>query len=176
MQTEYFVLNQTRTNQNKRSRKGLLLAGSLVVVGTVAALCLLGNRQQSETLGLFAEGGNLETEQAFMQFLAQYGKTYASKTHINTRYQNFVNNFKAIREHNSQGHDYEMGINQFSDLTIEEFTDLYHKDGLAMPTEEARKPLRHPSLQAAKKSHDKPASLPDKVDWREAGKVTTPQD
>lgn len=69
-----------------------------------------------------------------------------------------------------------MGVNQFSDLSIEEFTDLYHKDGLAMPTEEARKPLRHPSLQAAKKHNDKPEGLPDKVDWREAGKVTTPQD
>ncbi len=43
-----------------------------------------------------------------------------------------------MKEHNSKKLDYEMGINQFSDLTLEEFTAAYHKEGLAMPTLEAR--------------------------------------
>ena len=167
-------MNNSSTVNPKKSRKGLILAGSLVVVGTVAALCLMGNRNSTlSTLNLHAEGGDLESEQAFMHFLASYGKTYSSKSHMNTRYQNFVDNFRAINEHNSQKLDYEMGINQFSDMTLEEFTTNYHVEGLAMPTLEARQqPFKHPHLEAAK---PKPKEgLPDKVDWREAGKVTKP--
>lgn len=109
-----------------------------------------------------------------MQFLAQYGKTYATKNHMNSKFQIFSKNYKAIKEHNSQGHDYEMGVNQYTDLTIEEFTELYHKEGLAMPTPEQRKNKRI-HLRAIAKDNGK-NDAPDFVDWREAGKVTVPQD
>ena len=59
-----------------------------------------------------------------MNFLASYGKTYASKSHLHTRYQTFASNYKKIKEHNSNAEKtHEMGINQFSDLTLEEFTE-----------------------------------------------------
>lgn len=57
-----------------------------------------------------------------MQFLAEYGKTYSTKSHLNSKFKVFAQNYKAIKEHNAQKHDYEMGVNQFSDLTLEEFT------------------------------------------------------
>ncbi len=125
----------------------------------------------SSGLSLYGEGGDAETEAAFMQFLASYGKTYASKSHLSSRYKTFVANFNAIKEHNAKKLDYEMGVNQFSDLTVDEFSQIYLKDGLAMPTEEerTRQLTSRPSLQASKK-----AGLPEKVDWREAGKMTTP--
>jgi C1A family cysteine protease len=41
---QYFVLNQNNTGLKKKSRKGLLIAGSLVVVGTIAAVCMMNSK------------------------------------------------------------------------------------------------------------------------------------
>jgi hypothetical protein len=77
-----------------------------------------------------------------------------------------------MHAHNSRGHDFVMGINHFSDMTIEEFTEHYHKEGLAMPTKEAR--LKHSKAHHLLGSKKKSEGVPEKVDWREAGKVSTP--
>lgn len=108
-----------------------------------------------------------------MNFLAQYGKTYSSKSHLHTRYQTFASNYKQMKTHNAKSDKgYEMGLNQFSDLSLEEFTDQYHKDGLAIPTEET-KVVHKPHLGATLVIE---SETPDNVDWRAAGKVTIPQD
>lgn len=35
-----------------------------------------------------------------MQFLAKYGKTYATKSEINSKFEVFSKNYDAIKEHN----------------------------------------------------------------------------
>jgi hypothetical protein len=47
-----------------------------------------------------------------------------------------------------------MGINKFSDLTIEEFSSLYHKNGVAVPLNRREKKMK---LQTAMVDDDKEA-------------------
>jgi Cathepsin propeptide inhibitor domain (I29) len=64
-----------------------------------------------------------DKEQAFLHFLARYGKTYASKSVVSSRFDIFSRNYDRIQEHNSlSGERFQMGINQFSDMTEEEFS------------------------------------------------------
>lgn len=56
-----------------------------------------------------------------MQFLAKYGKTYATKSDIHSRFQIFSANYDRIQEHNEKEDAYKMGINHFSDMTEDEF-------------------------------------------------------
>jgi hypothetical protein len=53
-----------------------------------------------------------------VQFIAKYGKTYASKTDMGTRFDIFSENYDIIKQHNSQENEaYKMGVNQFTDLS-----------------------------------------------------------
>jgi hypothetical protein len=66
-----------------------------------------------------------------MQFLAKYGKTYATKSDLSTRFTTFSENYDRIKAHNSLGGErFRMGINQFSDMSLDEFTALYGKHGV----------------------------------------------
>ena len=79
-----------------------------------------------------------------MRFVAEYGKTYTTKSHLNTRYEIFAKNFEMIKTHNAnEEKHYEMGVNKFTDMTHEEFLEHYHKHGLKMPTEEQRLAHHH---------------------------------
>jgi hypothetical protein len=37
---------------------------------------------------------------AFMRFIAEYGKTYATKSHYNSKYEIFAKNYEEIQRHN----------------------------------------------------------------------------
>ena len=77
-----------------------------------------------------------------MQFVAQFGKTYATKNDVNSKYDVFVQNYRQMKAHNEVSTTYQKGINKFSDLTIEEFTSLYHKNGLAVPLNRREQKMR----------------------------------
>lgn len=112
-----------------------------------------------------------EKEAAFINFLARYGKTYASKGDMAGRFEVFSQNYDAVQAHNSAGERYQMGINQFSDMTLQEFSSMYGVSGLVQ--KQSTKASR-PNLRDAK-DQAKPA-LPDLVDWHAAGKTTVPSD
>lgn len=78
--------------------------------------------------------------------------------------QNFANNHDIIEKHNSEGHPYTLGHNEFSHLSLDEFRQ-YMKLGLDRPQEKSLAS----SLHAA--PIDK-SGLPGSVDWRAAGAVT----
>jgi len=67
-----------------------------------------------------------------MQFLSKYGRSYASKEDVNHRFDTFSANYDKINEHNAQSEHLKMAINQFSDLTEEEFAQHFTA-GLAVP-------------------------------------------
>lgn len=68
------------SNQQK-SRKTTF--GKLIIVGTVAAVCavaaLFSSSTPSSGLNLVDLSARIEVEQAYVEFLAKYGKAYASK-------------------------------------------------------------------------------------------------
>lgn len=68
--------------------------------------------------------GDIETN--FQRWMVQYGKTYAvGSTEYWYRLSIFSDWVKKIDQHNSEDHPWKMGINQFTDLTPEEFRKLY---------------------------------------------------
>ena len=56
----------------------------------------------------------------FSEFIKSYNKEY-SDTELITRFSIFKDNLQKIDVHNAAGHSWKMGINQFADLTADEF-------------------------------------------------------
>lgn len=61
----------------------------------------------------------------YMQFLARFGKSLSSTAEFESRFSVFSENLKQVNLHNSK-HDstFKMAINQYSDLTPDEFMQL----------------------------------------------------
>lgn len=66
-----------------------------------------------------------------------------------------------------------MGINQFSDMSTEEFSQLYGKGGLKRSNEGKKKSLLKQKLMD---NDEQQVELPEFVDWHKEGKMTEPQD
>ncbi len=55
---------------------------------------------------------NKEIEEAFVQYIAKYGKTYASKEEVTKRFDNFARSYKIIQKHNQGSQrSFEMELN-----------------------------------------------------------------
>lgn len=68
---------------------------------------------------------HLEISQ-FAQFRTEFEKKYSSTQELDYRFNVFLKNLQIIENHNSdQTNTYTLGVNQFSDLTFEEFSAFY---------------------------------------------------
>ena len=69
----------------------------------------------------FARADQLQSIlQKFIQFSARYGRSYASILHHNQSFDVFQENLRLIEKHNSKEEvDFKMGINPYSDLTMD---------------------------------------------------------
>ncbi|KAL4573602.1 hypothetical protein LXL04_020413 [Taraxacum kok-saghyz] len=76
----------------------------------------------------------------------------------------FNDNLRYIEEHNSGEHSYKLGLNKFADLTNEEFRLGYTR---AIPQ------LKSNDVKSDRYSLRSGDVLPDAVDWRSKGAVTT---
>lgn len=104
----------------------------------------------------------------FTAFQEKFNKYYEDLDTLRNKYEIFKNNFKFISEHNSKlGNSYILGINQFSDMTNDEFkqirNDGYFLDNLEM---------------YLCSSYNTPASssAPSSIDWRFKNAVTSVKD
>jgi len=61
-----------------------------------------------------------EYQTAFGDFMTEHSKTYCAEELLD-RYINFKSNLDFINEHNAQESSYKLGMNQFGDMTNEEF-------------------------------------------------------
>merc|ERR1712179_428866 len=104
-------------------------------------------------------------QREFAAFKAKYGKVYKDYDEEVARYEIFRYNFEAVRKQNKMMKSYTVGINQFSDLTHQEFKDQYLG---------YKNPSNIHSLDK-KTSEDISIStkdLPASVDWREKGAIS----
>lgn len=92
-----------------------------------------------------------------------YSKSYKSLHDDNLRYQIFKSNLELINTHQTKYErgevSYTLGINQFADLTDEEFSKTY---------------LRYRMLETEYTKRFEPPgnfSAPDSIDWRSTGAV-----
>jgi len=108
-------------------------------------------------------------EVQFARFREQFGKTYHVKAEFERRFTVFQQNLRKYEQHNKSGASWTMGVNQFSDLTDEEFETQHmggYKKTPGMTT--ATRSLAAPTKRAAQ--------LPESVDWREKGAISPVKD
>jgi len=102
----------------------------------------------------------------FEVFVAKFRKEYASVEERARRMLIFIGHLEQVRHHNAQNTDYALEINEFADMSSEEFgaTHLgYQRRGLGSAA---------PSLGVHTFSG---VELPAAVDWVSAGSVTAPK-
>lgn len=108
--------------------------------------------------------------QQWLQYKAEYGKTYRNLEDEWRRFNIFLSNKDIVESHNSR---YELGeltytvaLNQFADMTNEEFR--------ARLVPQSRGPSDSSSAKSATPTHH--TEIPESIDWRSAGAVTEVSD
>jgi len=97
-----------------------------------------------------------EITNEFASFVKTFGREYRTVEETVTRYKIFAENYKKIQEINEVETDFKLGVNQFADLTDEEF-----KSYLTLA----------PSRTPCKLRHNKVKPQPI-IDWRKEGAIS----
>lgn len=77
---------------------------------------------------------NTEHLDEFVKFKSQYNKTHSTQEELEYRFAVFQKNMEEINRVNSLNLTYELGVNQFADLTFEEFKSQYLSVEIDNPT------------------------------------------
>eukprot|EP00441_Pelagodinium_beii_P019062 CAMPEP_0197661292 /NCGR_PEP_ID=MMETSP1338-20131121/51371_1 /TAXON_ID=43686 ORGANISM="Pelagodinium beii, Strain RCC1491" /NCGR_SAMPLE_ID=MMETSP1338 /ASSEMBLY_ACC=CAM_ASM_000754 /LENGTH=394 /DNA_ID=CAMNT_0043238823 /DNA_START=38 /DNA_END=1219 /DNA_ORIENTATION=- len=109
-----------------------------------------------------------DADREFKRFVEKWNKDYADAEEQEHRFNIFRSNLHHVEEENAKGHSYELELNQFADLTPEEFA-LTHL-GMKMPV----KPWG--SLKHLGTHRYSGVALPASVDWSANGAVTNVKD
>jgi C1A family cysteine protease len=105
----------------------------------------------------------------FSLFRDRFRKMYSSDEEIDERFEIFRSNVRSIIEHNIvPGQNFTLGVNQFSDLTPEEFKALYINSGFQSSTSVGSYGCKTYTSAAS--------SAPASLDWRQKGAVTSVKD
>ena len=104
-----------------------------------------------------------DIQKAFDQFLKDFSKDY-DDVEKQARFGAFADNYEYIQRENAKGHSYTLGLNEFSDMTLDEFK--MNRLGLQVPDSMWGS---LPSLGTHKAGN---GTLPSSVDWR--SKAVTP--
>lgn len=93
-----------------------------------------------------------------------HNKQYETDTEEGARYAIWRDNLRKIQQHNSEGHSYTLAMNQFGDLTVDEYRFFFLglRSHFSNETEQQGSSFLPPSG----------VTLPDTVDWRTKGYVT----
>ncbi|KAM1007942.1 hypothetical protein COP2_004575 [Malus domestica] len=104
------------------------------------------------------------------QWMKKHGRLYQDSVEKERRFHIFKNNVEFVEKFNSEGNKtYRLGINQFSDMTNEEFLRYY--TGYKQPTEStssADASFMYENLSLT--------DVPPSIDWRDNGAVTPVKD
>ena len=103
----------------------------------------------------------------FSNFLERFSKRYENFEEFSSRFQTFRANLRDIIQHNSiPDKNFTMGVNQFTDLTAQEFKDRY-VTGIKLANVEA---------SGCSTFSGTGKTVPDSYDWRSNGAVTNVKD
>lgn len=100
----------------------------------------------------------LKASSAFRAFQAKHSKSYSSPQEVEYRMAIFADNLQYIEQSNAQGKSFELGVNQFSDMTFEEFSKFYLME-----------PIQN---ELSDPAYDLPLPTAETKDWVKAGKVS----
>jgi len=100
---------------------------------------------------------------SFNSFKSLYGKQYLNEAEEDYRFSVYKDNLDIIEEHNRKNLGFTLGMNQFGDLTAEEFKNIYM--GLTINASNLEQ-------TGDVHTHNPLFELADSVDWRTKGVVT----
>lgn len=104
-------------------------------------------------------------EQAFADFASRFKKRYSDEAERADRFAKFKATYDFIAESNAEHSAYQLGINEFSDMSSDEFAQTHF--GLKLSSNDTWGRLAHLGR------HEYGGSvLPDSVDWNAKGAVT----
>ncbi|KAK0577131.1 hypothetical protein LWI29_028249 [Acer saccharum] len=107
----------------------------------------------------------------FEQWLSKFEKAYESLEEKLKRFEIFKDNLLHIDETNKKVENYWLGLNEFADLSHEEFKKMYL--GLTIDQNDlSRRRESHDDDQEDEFTYENVADLPKSVDWRKKGAVT----
>ncbi|MQM13501.1 hypothetical protein Taro_046423 [Colocasia esculenta] len=142
-------------------------------------LCALVCRAASRTVSHVVEVESVEPhaesmEERHQRWMAQHGRSYTDDAEKQRRLAIFKSNVEYIESFNKvEGRQYKLGINEFADLTKEEFRARYLMGSKAMPRSpvpalDQREPFFYGNVTVE--------GLPSEKDWRKQGAVTGVKD
>lgn len=134
--------------------------GLIAFIGVVAVIAVVAVASSSTTsqVGL---SQHLEAEMHFKKWITEHKKTYITEAEYFKRLQIFKDNMAFIQIHNNQGHEYSLAMNEFGDLTNQEFRKH-------MLSSEHVPEVRDRHVQ----EFDSSLQIPSAVDWRRNNSVT----
>ena len=119
-------------------------------------------------VGTFAFGYQKPMEDPnWREFKVKFGKFYQNDIEETAKYLNWKNNLKEVVRHNSKNKLYQLGMNQFSDMSHEEFKNI-HGGCFKLPKLNSEWNVTKGSTFLPPSHVDIPAA----IDWRERGYVT----
>ena len=98
----------------------------------------------------------------FLDFVKTFDKSYDSLAHLETKFKTFIDNLRYIEHTNNIQSNFTLGVNQFADLTNDEFRSMNLMKTKAQST--------------CKGFSSTSASLPGALDWRSENAVTGVKD
>ncbi|KAJ8753468.1 hypothetical protein K2173_019867 [Erythroxylum novogranatense] len=108
---------------------------------------------------------DVSMNQRHEEWMALYGRVYKDANEKEIRYKIFKQNVQRIDSFNAAGNKpYKLGVNQFADLTNEEFKTRNRFKGHVCPE------------QAGSFKYEKITAVPSTMDWRKKGAVTPIKD
>lgn len=103
-----------------------------------------------------------KTIELFESWMSKHSKTYRSIEEKLHRFEIFIDNLKHIDETNKKVSSYWLGLNEFADLSHEEFKSKYLGLKVEFPRKRSSRGFSYRDVE----------DLPESVDWRSKGAVT----
>lgn len=131
-----------------------------------------------QTMSRIVLESSVATETRYEQWMKEFERNYADDAEKEKRFKIFAENLEYIENFNRAGKQtYKLGLNQFSDLTNEEFAALYNCVDLKRELESSMVSTAGPIFNMSEISptnspKGKRKPIPDSVDWKESGAVT----
>lgn len=160
---------------------------TLIVVGTVALSAIVGalfalmgqNISQSRSRLLAEDSIAPEIEQEFNKFASKHHKSYLTKDEYRARLSAFKSNYELVKGHDAKKEGYELGLNKFSDWTMEEFGKILNDkfgDQAQEAEDEDEFSVWPPVEENQVNTNETLLGAPSSVDWRSSGAVTPVRD